>query len=542
MFDSIKNLYSIITELDLSIDKKYYYERIVYLALYKIIFNQLELINARDYHPIFLIIPMGCLRELTNTLLSKFNNCNDIIIQEIEKEQNELIRKFDVYNNNNMTTITNQTEILTMQYIYKINIHVIKTRLIGNAVKLCTVFINILTVVIINPIQFGCLLYFIECVMTDMIESAITATDALNNEVNEIENNNNKIANDYISNRNIIYECMEENTYLEKIKTNIHNHYNIRKYICESYTINEIYAKFEIKYQQNILLLTWIIPKNLFLTWIYTDLKVLCYNLISALNAYNYYTNRYNLLKTDEQFANVNTCLPQKCVIDISLISKGILFKFNNLSYSYNGDILFKIEDGIIPSLKWITLKGESGSGKTTLCNLLLKTIYNENDGIIFLNEYNKYDYNSIRQYISNVKPNMDLFDKDIEFNLKFGVSDCNSDNVKQQIIYYLELFGLENIINRLDTNINELSTGEKQRIKIIRCILHDKPIWILDEMTANIDSECEHIIMKCLRKIQIEKKKSVIHISHNDDLISYSDYTICINNNRVAINKTIVM
>jgi putative ABC transport system ATP-binding protein len=535
MFDSIQNMYSKITTMDLSIDKKYHYERIVYLSLYKITFNQIELINARNYSPLFLIIPLEILCRINKESLNKYQSCNDVIVNELKKEQQELIDKFDVYNNLHMKMIKNQREILLKNYAYQINLHCVKTRMIASFVELSTVFINILTVTVLNPIQFGCLLWFIDSVMSDMLETVINTSDKSNTEITNIENDNCKLVTEYVDNLNIIYECEKEKTYIESIVKNINSYYDIRKNVASQYKINPAYTRFEHQYQKKILILTKIIPKKMFLTWIYTDLKNICINLILSLIAYKDLTRKINELQIEKQMNNIKTTVPEKREFDMSLIKNGVLFHLRNYSQTFNNKLLCKVDDLIIPSCKWITLKGESGSGKTTLCNALLKIIPCDDKSILFLDKYKKYDYNSIRKYISNLKPSMDLFDNTIDFNLKFGVTN---KNVNKIIKHYLNLFGLSNFVERLDVNVNELSTGEKQRIKIIRCILQDKPIWFLDEITSNIDHACEHIIMKTLREIQINKQKSVIHISHNIELLQYSDYNISINKKQIYMNR----
>ena len=156
MFDSIQELYTQILALDLSIDKKYHYERIVYLAMYKILFNQIELINARDYNPIMLIIPLECMCAINKLIMHKYQECNDVVVSEIDKQQCEILDKFNYYNNLHMDTIDNQTEILMMNYVYNINLHSIKTRLVAGALEFSTILINILSVVTLNPFQFGC--------------------------------------------------------------------------------------------------------------------------------------------------------------------------------------------------------------------------------------------------------------------------------------------------------------------------------------------------------------------------------------------------
>ena len=540
MFDNIQHLYSQISSLDISHDKKYHYERIVYLAMYKLLFNQVELINARDYPPYLLIIPLECMVAINNVLLTKYRSCNDVIIADIEKEHNILLKKLDIYNNMHMNTITNQADIIMMDYAYKIQLHVIKTRLIANALEMCTIVINILTVVFINPVQFGCLLWFIDSVMSDMTNLLVDSTDKCNREAVDIERCIRALASEFVDNKNIIYECAEENSYLDQIAKKVNRHYNIRKDVSPAYKINSFYTDFEARYQRKVLLLTWVIPKSMFLTWIYTDLKGICNHMVMSLISYKDISNKIQLLNVDKQTATLAAEIRAPVVIDPRFLANGVLFRLRNVVYTFNKTLLFKNEgDLVIPSMKWITLRGESGSGKTTLCSLLLKTIPDNDADIVLMDEYNEYDYNSIRKLISCVKPNMDLFDKSIEFNLTFGVKNGSSSRVGKQITFYMEIFGLSNLIDRLDKNINDLSTGEKQRVKIIRCILQDKPIWFLDEITSNLDSDCEQTVMSCLRQIQIKKNKSVIHISHNPELIKYSDCNISIDDKTVHIQSS---
>ncbi len=262
--------------------------------------------------------------------------------------------------------------------------------------------------------------------------------------------------------------------------------------------------------------------------------------MVMSLISYKDISNKIQLLNVDKQMATLTAEMRTPVVVDPRLLANGVLFRLRNVVYTFDKTLLFRNEgELVIPSMKWITLRGESGSGKTTLCSLLLKTIPDNDADIVLMDEYNEYDYNSIRKLISCVKPNMDLFDKSIEFNLTFGVKNGSSSLVGKQITFYMETFGLSNLIDRLDKNINDLSTGEKQRVKIIRCILQDKPIWFLDEITSNLDSDCEQTVMSCLRQIQIKKNKSVIHISHNPELIKYSDCNISIDDKTVHIQSS---
>jgi len=103
---------------------------------------------------------------------------------------------------------------------------------------------------------------------------------------------------------------------------------------------------------------------------------------------------------------------------------------------------------------------------------------------------------------------------------------------------YYIELFELSKYKNNLDAPIKPLSTGEKQRCKIIYLLLHNKPIWLLDEITSNVNEELETIILTELKRIQQEEKKLVIHITHGSLNVKYSDYKMSIKNCDISIVK----
>ena len=82
----------------------------------------------------------------------------------------------------------------------------------------------------------------------------------------------------------------------------------------------------------------------------------------------------------------------------------------------------------------------------------------------------------------------------------------------------------MKQLQSRLHDKMKGLSTGENKRIKLIRLILHDRPIWFLDEVTANLNDELEKVVLDELFKIKTEKKKTVLFISHNKSTSRYAD------------------
>lgn len=142
---------------------------------------------------------------------------------------------------------------------------------------------------------------------------------------------------------------------------------------------------------------------------------------------------------------------------------------------------------------------GKSGSGKSTLARTLLGM--EDYSGNILVNgkELRKINMKDIYDKIS-------LFSK-------------YDKNKIDEIIKFLNLKAIDPNKILEDTNI---STGEKQRIKIARMIYQDKPIIILDEATANIDKDNRNIIEKYL----LDSNKTLIYITHHLNEV-FTDLTV---------------
>ena len=121
-----------------------------------------------------------------------------------------------------------------------------------------------------------------------------------------------------------------------------------------------------------------------------------------------------------------------------------------------------------------------------------------------------------LRKIISIVLQEINLFNKSIYENIKYG--DINSK--KDKINYFAEKC---KIYYKLNTNIfsNELSGGEKQRVAIARALIKKGKILILDEATSALDNKTENEIQKLIDKIIEEENITVIIIAHRLKVIS---------------------
>ena len=291
----------------------------------------------------------------------------------------------------------------------------------------------------------------------------------------------------------------------------------ILKYISKTYDDDNVYPRISSnitkkEYVSYVILNIY----NLFANYSLTVNQYLTEYIKNDVDAIIEMTNiTQKLLEDNKQYEEIlHSALPKKNSITFSLNDNPILFELKNIYYSYNGkNDIYKNLNLSVKLHQWTHFQGKSGNGKTTLFNIILQRLQHQKGKILFQNK--TYDNENIKSLISVVDTSYDLFDNyTILLNITYGLKDVN-EGVMNQLHYYLEKFNLQHLSSRLHDNINFLSTGEKKRLKIIRLILHDRPIWFLDEVTENLDSAIEIVILKEISRIQKEKKKTILFISH---------------------------
>ena len=191
--------------------------------------------------------------------------------------------------------------------------------------------------------------------------------------------------------------------------------------------------------------------------------------------------------------------------------------QINELEFKYNEETknVINIPKFEINKGDKVSIVGRSGQGKTTFLNIFAR--YLEIDSKKYKIDGESKEGNLNLAYISQ---EIDLFNLTVKENLCLGKEIEN-----EQLMTYIKEAGLEDWIykleNGLDTIVGErglkLSVGQKQRLNLIRGILLDKDIYILDEPTSNLDKETERLVISFIQKYL--KDKTVVIVTHREEI-----------------------
>ena len=232
---------------------------------------------------------------------------------------------------------------------------------------------------------------------------------------------------------------------------------------------------------------------------------------------------------------NETMVVEDKNAQNIESFSSGI--EINNITFSYEDEI---VVDGLnlkIPKGKSFALVGQSGSGKSTLANLICR-FYDVNSGSINVDGINikKFKKDSLRNLIGLVTQDSILFNDSIKNNLLIAKPEATNE----EIIECLKIANAWEFVSKMpeqiDSNIgdsgNKLSGGQKQRLSIARAVLKNPPILVLDEATSALDSESEKLVQNALENLM--KNKTSLVIAHRLSTIQKADKIIVLEKGKI--------
>ncbi|MBO0438504.1 ABC transporter ATP-binding protein [Vagococcus fluvialis] len=193
--------------------------------------------------------------------------------------------------------------------------------------------------------------------------------------------------------------------------------------------------------------------------------------------------------------------------------------EFRNVSFSYDGkyNVLNNISFVANPG-ETVALVGHTGSGKSSIINVLMR-FYEFYDGQILIDDVDIKDYpmKELREKMGLVLQDAFMFYGDIASNIRL----LNKDITDEQIIEAAKFVQADKYINTLPNKYHakvieggtSFSSGQRQLISFARTIVTDPKILVLDEATANIDTETENLIQEGLEKMR--SGRTTVAIAH---------------------------
>ncbi|MDA1881423.1 MULTISPECIES: ABC transporter ATP-binding protein [Bacillus] len=202
--------------------------------------------------------------------------------------------------------------------------------------------------------------------------------------------------------------------------------------------------------------------------------------------------------------------------------------EFKNVTFSYDGkrDVLknvsFHVKQG-----QTVAFVGHTGSGKSTIMNLLLR-FYNIKSGNIVIDgvELDKFEEQEIRKKIGLVLQDAFLFAGNVKQNIRMYNEEITDEEVKEAAQFVQANTFIEKLPEQYETEVVErgaaFSSGQRQLIAFARTIATNPKVLVLDEATANIDTETEDAIQTALQ--QMRKGRTTIAIAHRLSTIQDAD------------------
>lgn len=199
-------------------------------------------------------------------------------------------------------------------------------------------------------------------------------------------------------------------------------------------------------------------------------------------------------------------------MIEVKNISKKFTKQVNkkeNLTFYADKDISFKALDGQV-----LGLLGPNGAGKTTLLRVIAG-IMEPTEGEIVIEGLNyKKNEIEIKKNIAFLSGNTKLY-KDLsayELLKMFGeYYEIPNDELEKRIELVTKRFDLENFLHQ---RIENLSTGQTQRVSVARCVIHDPKYYIFDEATSGLDIISSKVILDFINE-EKKKGKCFIYSTH---------------------------
>ncbi|EJP92435.1 ABC transporter ATP-binding protein [Bacillus cereus] len=217
--------------------------------------------------------------------------------------------------------------------------------------------------------------------------------------------------------------------------------------------------------------------------------------------------------------------------------------QFKDVTFSYDGkrDVLKNVSFHVKPG-QTVAFVGHTGSGKSTIMNLLMR-FYNIKSGNIVIDgvDLEQFEEQEIRKKIGLVLQDAFLFAGNVKQNIRMYNEEITDEEIEEAAKFVQANTFIEKLPEQYDTEVVErgaaFSSGQRQLIAFARTIATNPKVLVLDEATANIDTETEEAIQTALQ--QMRKGRTTIAIAHRLSTIQDADQIFVMHEGEIVESGT---
>lgn len=213
-----------------------------------------------------------------------------------------------------------------------------------------------------------------------------------------------------------------------------------------------------------------------------------------------------------------------------------VWFAYDNENYVLR-DVSFVIEPG-----QSVAFVGATGAGKSSILNLIGR-YYDIQQGHIYIDGVDIRDLSKkqLRSAIGQMQQDVFLFEGTIESNIRLYDKDVSMEEVKEAAEYVNASHFIEKLPQGYQEPVSErgstFSAGERQLLSFARTLSHKPSILVMDEATANIDTETEMLIQEALEKLM--KGRTTIMVAHRLSTIQHADCIMVMHKGKIRERGT---
>jgi len=264
----------------------------------------------------------------------------------------------------------------------------------------------------------------------------------------------------------------------------------------------------------------------LLLIFLYAKIMPLFSSILQDYQLFLNFLPAFNLINQIQTRCEKNTEIKTKTPESVSM---GNSICLKNVSFSYEpGTMITHDIDLIISKGEHISIVGVSGSGKSTIADLIMGLILPDKGSILIDGlplTANKIE--SWRNQIGYVAQDTFLFHDTIRANLLWAYPSASQNELFEALNQSACMEFISRLPNDIETIVGDrgvrLSGGERQRIALARALLRKPSLLILDEATSSLDSENEKRIQSAIEELHIDRRMTILTISHRLSSVSNS-------------------